>query len=52
MFMETFLSKIHPACHNNANRIKPRSNGKMTDKNAAGYTKTTYVFGQKLICDI
>ena len=30
-----FSSKIHPACHSDANGIKPGSNQKMTDKNAA-----------------
>ena len=32
---ENILSKFHPACHNDANGIKPGSNSKMTDKHAA-----------------
>ena len=30
-----FFSKIHPACHNDANRVKPGSNLKVTDKHIA-----------------
>ena len=38
--MRTFLSQIHPGCHNDANGIKPKSNLKVTDKHAAEYSKT------------
>ena len=40
--------KINPACHSDANGIKPGSNQKMTDKHAAEYSKA--VLGCKLIC--
>ena len=33
-----FFSKVHPACHNIANGIKPRSDSKKTDKHAADYS--------------
>ena len=32
--------KIHPACHSDANRIKPGSNLKKTDNHAAENSKT------------
>ena len=32
MFMQMIFSKVHPACHNIANGIKPGSNSKTTDK--------------------
>ena len=32
MFMQMVSSKVHPACHNIANGIKPGSNSKTTDK--------------------
>ena len=34
MFMLTFLSKTHPACHDETNKIKAGSNSKMTDRQA------------------
>ena len=34
-----FFSKVHPACHNIANCIKPGSNSKKTDKHAADCSK-------------
>ena len=40
----------HPACKNDTNGLEPGSYSKMTDKNAAEYSKTIYVFGSKLIC--
>ena len=33
--MQMVFSKVHPACHNIANGIKPESNFKKTDKHAA-----------------
>ena len=39
MFMLTFLSKIYPACHNDANGTKAGSNSKMTNKHAAECSK-------------
>ena len=33
------LSKVHPACHNIANGIKPGSNSKKTDKHAVNCSK-------------
>ena len=42
MFMLTFISKFHPACHNDANGIKAGSNSKMTGKHAAECSKTAY----------
>ena len=41
--MLTFLSKIHPACHYDANRIKGGSNSKMTDKLADECSKAAYL---------
>ena len=43
MFMLTFLSKIHPARHYDANRIKAGSNTKMTDKPVAECSKAAYL---------
>ena len=40
--------QIHLACHNDANRIKPGSNLKMTDVHAVGYSKDL-AFEHKLI---
>ena len=40
MFMLMLFFKIHPACHSNANGIKPGSNQKLTDKHASEYSKT------------
>ena len=37
--MLTFLSKIHPVCHNIANGIEPGSDSKTTDKHAADCSK-------------
>ena len=34
-----FFSKVHPACHNIVNRIKPGSNSKKTEKHAAHCSK-------------
>ena len=34
-----FSSKVHLACHNNANGIKPGSNSKKTDKHPADRSK-------------
>ena len=41
--MLTFLSKIHAACHNDANGIKAGTNSKMTDKHAAECSKAMYL---------
>ena len=35
LYMQMVSSKVHPACHNIANGIKPGSNSKKTDKHAA-----------------
>ena len=35
----TAFSKVHPACHNIANGIKPGSNSQKTDNHAAGCSK-------------
>ena len=35
----TVFSKVHPACHNGANGIKPGSNSKKADKHAANCSK-------------
>ena len=43
MFMLTFLSKIHPACHNDTNGIKSGSYSNMTDKHAAECSKAAYL---------
>ena len=39
MFMQLFFSKVHPACHNIANGIKPGSNSKTTGKHAVDCSK-------------
>ena len=39
MFMQLFFSKVHPACHNILNGIKPGSDSKKTDKHAADCSK-------------
>ena len=43
MFMLTFLSKIHSACHYDTNRIKAGSNSKMTDKPVVECSKAAYL---------
>ena len=53
MFMLTFLSKIHPACHNDANGIKAGSNPKkMTDKPAAECSKADYFDVNQSLCNV
>ena len=37
--MQMVFSKVHPACHNIANGIKPGSNSKKTDSHAADCSK-------------
>ena len=39
MFMQMIFSKVHPACHNIANGIKPGSNSKKNDTPAAECSK-------------
>ena len=43
MFMLTFVSKIHQACHYDANGIKAGSNLKLTDKPAAECSKAAFL---------
>ena len=43
MFMLIFLSKIHQACHYDANGIKAGSNLKLTDKPAAESSKAAFL---------
>ena len=50
MFMLT--SKIHPACHNDANGIKAGINSKMTDKHAAECSKAVYLGVNLSVCDV
>ena len=38
-----FFSKVHPACHNIANCIKPGSDSKNTDKHAADCSKAVFL---------
>ena len=47
MFVQLFISKVYPACHNIAYGIKPGSNSKKTDEHAADCSKA-YV-GAKVI---
>ena len=39
MFMNCFFSKVHPACHNIVNGIKPGSDSRKTDKPAVDCSK-------------
>ena len=39
MLMQMIFSKVHTACHNIANGIKPASNSKKTDTHAADCSK-------------
>ena len=39
MVVQLFFSKVHLACHNIANRIKPGSDSKNTDKHAVDCSK-------------
>ena len=48
--MITFLSKIHPACHYDANGIKAGSNSNMTDKPAAECSKAAYLGINQSVC--
>ena len=43
MFILIFLSKIHQACHYDANGIKAGSNLKLTDKPVAECTKAAFL---------
>ena len=49
MFILTFLSKNHTACHNGENGIKAGSNSKETDKLAAECSKAAYL-GVHYLC--
>ena len=40
MFMLMVFYKVHAACHNIVNDIKPGSNSEKTDKHAADCSKT------------
>ena len=42
MVIQMVFSKVHPACHNIVNGIKPGSNTKLTDKHAANCSKAVY----------
>ena len=48
MFMQLFFSKVHPACHNIVNGIKPGSDSKKTDKHAVDCSKAV-MLGRKVI---
>ena len=39
VYANVFFSKVHPACHNIVNCIKPGNNSKKTDKHAADCSK-------------
>ena len=41
MFMQMVV-KVHPACHNILNGIKPGSNSKKTDKHAVDCSKAVF----------
>ena len=48
-----FFSKIYPACHLDANGIKPASNSKMTDKHTAEHSNTIWCLGVDWpVCDV
>ena len=46
--MQLLFSKIHTACHNIANGIKPGSSSKKTDEHAANFSKAACL-GRKVI---
>ena len=48
MFMQLFFSKVHPACHNIVNGIKPGSDSKKTDKHDVDCSKNC-MLGRKVI---
>ena len=52
MFMLTFVSKIHPASHYDANGIKAGSYSKMTDKAAAECSKAAYLDVNSSLCNV
>ena len=39
MFMQLFFTKVHPACHNIVNSIKPGSDSRKTDKHDVDSSK-------------
>ena len=44
-----FFLKVHPACHNIANGIKPGSNSNLIEEHAAECSNAVYL-GCKMIC--
>ena len=52
MIILTILSKIYPACHNDANGIKAGSNSNMTDKHVAECSKAAYLGVNLSVCDV
>ena len=52
MFMLTFLSKTHPACHDETNEIKAGSNSKMTDRQADESSKVAYLGLYLYVCNV
>ena len=50
--VKNILSKIHPVRHLDANRIKPGSNSKMTDKHTAEHSNTACFGVDWPVCDV
>ena len=52
MLKVLILSKIYPACHLDANGIKPGSNSKVTDKHTAEHSNTACLGVDWPVCDV
>ena len=46
VYAAVFFSKVHSACHNIVNGIKPGSDSKKTDKHAADCSKAVCIISQ------
>ena len=49
---QLFLSKIYQACHLDANRFKPVSNSKMTNKHTAEHSNAACLGVDWPVCDV
>ena len=51
MFMQLVFSKVHSACHNIVNGIKPGSDSRKTDKHAMDCSKAVW-WGVNELCEM